>query len=95
MRANGASNRAILQLFVIEGLVIGALSWVGGLLLSLPISYLTSRQVGMVFTKEPLTYIYELRGPLFWLIIALIVAALASLLPARNVANLSVREMLA
>ena len=95
MRAIGASNAAILQIFVVEGMVIGALSWGAGLLLSSPISYLMSRRIGMVFAKQPLTYVYDPRGPIFWLLIVLAVAALASLVPARNAANLSVRETLA
>ncbi|MEZ4864010.1 MAG: FtsX-like permease family protein [Caldilineaceae bacterium] len=95
MRAIGASNHAILQIFIVEGVIIGLISWVIGLLFSPLISYLMSRRIGMVFTKQPLTYIYDPRGPLFWLLIVILVAALASLAPARNAANLSVRETLA
>lgn len=95
MRAIGATTSSILQIFVIEGVIIGALSWVGGFFVSFPISYLMSIQIGMVFAKQPLTYIYDGRGPLFWLIIVMAVAAIASLVPARNAANLLVRETLA
>lgn len=95
MRAVGASTRDILQIFVVEGVVIGLISWVAGLLLSPPISYAMSYRVGMTFTKQPLTYIYDPRGPLFWFVIVIVVSALASLIPARNAAELSVRETLA
>jgi len=95
MRAIGATTQSILQIFVIEGVIIGALSWVGGFILSFPISYLMSIQIGMVFTKQPLTYIYNESGPFLWLLIVLGVAALASLVPANNAANLLVRETLA
>lgn len=95
MRAIGATTASILQIFVIEGMIIGALSWIGGLLASFPISYLMSIRIGMVFTKQPLTYIYDERGPFLWLFIVLMVAALASLVPANNAANLLVRETLA
>jgi putative ABC transport system permease protein len=94
MRAIGASNQAVLQIFVVEGVVIGLLSWVGALLLSLPISRLLGWRIGMTFAKLPLTYIYDLRAPLLWLVIVAVVAALASLLPARNAAHLAVRETL-
>jgi putative ABC transport system permease protein len=95
MRAIGATTPSILQIFVIEGVLIGALSWVGGLVASFPISYLMSVRIGMVFAKQPLTYIYDGWGPVFWLVIVMGVAALASLVPARNAANLLVRETLA
>ncbi len=95
MRAIGATTASILQIFVIEGVIIGALSWVGGLLASFPISYLMSIQIGMTFAKQPLTYIYDGRGPFMWLAIVMTVAAVASLVPARNAANLLVRETLA
>jgi putative ABC transport system permease protein len=95
MRAVGASTEDILQIFVVEGVVIGLISWVAGLLLSPPISYAMSYRIGMTFTKQPLTYVYDPRGPLFWFIIVIVVSALASLVPARNAAGLSVRETLA
>lgn len=95
MRAIGASNQTILQIFVIEGMIIGGLSWIGALLFSFPISYLMSYRIGMVFTKQPLTYIYDPLGPFFWFFLVLIIAALASILPAQNAANLRVRETLA
>ncbi|MEZ4729529.1 MAG: ABC transporter permease [Caldilineaceae bacterium] len=95
MRAVGAATEDILQIFVVEGVVIGLISWVAGFFLSLPISYAMSYRVGMTFTKQPLTYIYDPRGPLFWFMIVIAVSALASLVPARNAAELSVRETLA
>ncbi len=95
MRAIGATTASILQIFVIEGVIIGALSWLGGLVASFPISYLMSVRIGMIFAKQPLTYIYDGRGPVFWLLIVMAVAAVASLVPARNAANLLVRETLA
>jgi putative ABC transport system permease protein len=49
----------------------------------------------MNFAKLPLTYIFDLRALPLWLLIAVTVAALASLVPARSAARLSVRETLA
>jgi putative ABC transport system permease protein len=95
MRAIGASTPAVLQIFLVEGIVIGIISWLGALVVSQPLSRVWSHVVGMTFAKLPLTYVFDLRAPLFWLLIVVIVSALASLLPARNAANLSVRETLA
>ena len=95
MRAIGASTHSILQIFVAEGVAIGAISWVGALILSQPMSRLMSRTVGMTFAQLPLSYTFDFLAPVWWLIIVLTVSALASLIPARNAANLTVRDTLA
>jgi putative ABC transport system permease protein len=95
MRAVGASDGAVLKIFVVEGLFIGLLSWLAGVLLSLPISKLLSDVVGVAFLDEALIYTFSLRGALLWLGLVLVLAGLASLLPAWNAARLTVREVLA
>ena len=95
MRAIGASTPTVLQIFVIEGIVVGLLSWLGGLLLSFPISRLLGWRIGMTLLQWPLSYVYDLRAPLIWLVVVVCIAALASLIPARNAASLRVRETLA
>jgi putative ABC transport system permease protein len=95
LRAIGASNRSVLQIFVVEGVVIGVLSWLGALVLSQPISRALGWRIGMTFARLPLDFVYDLRAPLFWLVIVIVVAALASLLPAYNASRISVRETLA
>jgi putative ABC transport system permease protein len=95
MRAIGASDTTIIRIFVVEGVLISVLSWAVAILLSQPMSRVMSYTVGMNFAKSPLSYIYDLRAPLFWLAIIVAVAALASLIPARTAARISVRETLA
>jgi putative ABC transport system permease protein len=95
MRAIGASDRAVLRIFVLEGVVIGVMSWAGAIILSQPISRLISRQVGLAFLELPLHFQYNWLGPFLWLLIVIVISALASLLPAYNAARLSVRETLA
>ena len=95
MRAIGASDGAVLRIFVVEGIIIGALSWVGGILLSQPMSRLMSRQIGMAFLERPLNFDYNWFGPLYWLAIVVVISAVASLLPAYTAARLSVRETIA
>jgi putative ABC transport system permease protein len=51
--------------------------------------------VGMNFAKLPLAYVFDLRALPLWLLIAIVVSALSSLIPARAAARLSVRETLA
>jgi putative ABC transport system permease protein len=94
MRAIGASDGAVLRIFVIEAICIGVLSWPISAVLALPISKVLSTIVGEEFTGAPLRYTFSLSGALFWLVLVGILAALASLLPAWNATRLSVREVL-
>jgi putative ABC transport system permease protein len=54
-----------------------------------------SRQLGLQLLNQPLTYDYALYAVLLWLVIVTLVATLASYVPARNAARLTVREVLA
>jgi putative ABC transport system permease protein len=95
MRAIGASDRAVVRLFVLEGVVISVIAWAGAIVLSQPMSRIMSYAVGMNFAQLPLTYVFDLRALPLWLFIAIVVSALSSLIPARAAARLSVRETLA
>jgi putative ABC transport system permease protein len=94
MRAVGAGDRDILQLVMVEGVMIGCLSWVMGLVLALPVSKFMSDQVGILFIQSPLTFRFSAVGALIWLVVILVVSALATWWPARNASRVSVRESL-
>jgi putative ABC transport system permease protein len=94
MRAIGASNTSVVQVFVVEGIIIGTLSWLLGTILSLPLSRGLSHLVGMAFLKVPLDYKFSIAGVFIWLAIIILISTLASLLPAYKAARLSVREIL-
>jgi putative ABC transport system permease protein len=95
MRSIGAQNRAIFQLVVAEGMLIGLISWGLGALVSLPVARLLNRLVGVAMLNVPLRFVFSVDGLLIWLIAVLILSALASLVPARNAVRLAVREILA
>lgn len=95
MRAIGASTQSILRIFVLEGMVIGVLSWVMALLLAQVMARLMSLAVGWVFAKLPLLFVFDLAAPFLWLLLVVGVAAGASLAPAWNAARLRVAETLA
>ncbi len=95
MRAIGASDGAILQLVIVEGMLIGSISWVLGALLAVPIGYLLNNVVGIAFLQSPLRYVFSMDGFLVWLAGVLVLSALASALPARNASRLTIREVLA
>ena len=56
LRAVGASDRSVLTIFLVEGVLIGALSWAIGVVVSVPISKLLSDALGLVFADRPLSY---------------------------------------
>jgi putative ABC transport system permease protein len=95
MRAIGASDGLVLKIFMVEGIFIGGLSWLMGTAAALPISKLLSNAVGLAFIDTPLSFTFSTTGALIWLGIALILAAVASFLPAWNASRLTVREVLA
>jgi putative ABC transport system permease protein len=95
LRAVGASDSAVLRIFLTEGMLIGALSWATGALVAIPISKLLADALGNVFIRRPLAYAYSLEGTLLWIAIVLALATAASLLPAWRASRLAVREVLA
>lgn len=95
MRAVGASDFSVLRIVLVEGVFVGILSWLVGALSAYPIGRLLSDAVGVAFLESPLTYVFSTNGAIGWLIAILIIAALASFLPARSASKLSVRQTLA
>ena len=95
MRAIGASNGDIQQIVVLEGIMIGIVSWVMGIVLSIPITYALNYGVGVSMFQSPLDFVFGIQGIIAWLVGVLILASLASLLPAWNASRLTIREVLA
>lgn len=94
MRAIGASDEALLQIVIAEGVLIGLLSWLAGVALALPLGKLLSDAVGAQFLQVSLSYTFSGQGALIWLALVIMLAALASYLPAQRAARLTVREVL-
>jgi len=95
MRAIGAADGAVAQVFIVEGIVIGLLSWLFGAVLAIPMGQLFSQAIGQGFVQTSLTNVYSMEGVSLWLAVVLLVSALASFLPARNASRLTVRDVLA
>jgi len=95
MRAIGASDRKIMTLVMVEGLIIGLISWFAGSLLAFPISYQLSSIVSLAIFKVPGNFALTANGFIIWLAAVLLLSVLASVLPARNAARLTIREVLA
>lgn len=95
MRAIGASDGGVQQIFLVEGLIIGLISWVLSVAGSVLPTALLDEMVGVRFLKAPMALTLTLGGVLTWLIIVVATAALSCYLPARNASQTGVRELLA
>jgi putative ABC transport system permease protein len=95
LRAIGASNFSVRQIVLVEGVVIGVLSWTIGMLISLPISSFMSEQLGLALIDIPLVFQYSIGAAVSWFFVLQGVALVASLGPARNAVRLTIREVLA
>jgi putative ABC transport system permease protein len=95
MRAYGASSKMISRIVIIEGLLIGMMSWILAIGLSLPISDYLARTVGLSFMDYPMTAITSLGGILAWALLVIVISIVASLFPALRAVRLTVTEVLA
>ena len=94
MRSIGAVDKVIMRMVILEGVVIGGISWLLGALLSFPITYMLASIVSLAVFNSPIDTKITWDGYLLWLIVVLVLSAIASILPARNAARLTIREVL-
>ncbi|MBK8432937.1 MAG: FtsX-like permease family protein [Chloroflexi bacterium] len=94
MRAIGASDAAVLRIILLEGGIIGLLSWVIGGLIAIPASRALSKQVGLLLLNAEPNYIFSIPGTILWLVIVILLSVVASYLPARSASRVTVREVL-
>jgi putative ABC transport system permease protein len=95
LRAIGARNRGVAWVFIREGIAIGVLSWLASSAFAYPLGKALSDAVGTAVLGAPLSFSYSIAGVLLWLVLVVILSALASFLPSRNASRLTVREVLA
>ncbi|MFN2173441.1 MAG: FtsX-like permease family protein [Candidatus Promineifilaceae bacterium] len=94
MRAIGAVDLSIMASVIIEGATIGFISWVLGGILAFPFSILLLELMAVAFST-PVEPVFTPRGYIIWLGVVLVLSVIASVLPARNAARLTIREVLA
>jgi putative ABC transport system permease protein len=94
LRAIGASDKAVMRLVMIEGLLIGMMSWIFGVILSFPIGNLMANAVNLALFGAPAGVTITLMGDFLWLLVVTVLSVLASVGPARNATRLTIREVL-
>jgi putative ABC transport system permease protein len=95
MRAIGADDHAVMRTVIAEGIVIGMISFGLAVILSIPFTYLLSTIVSLAVFQSPIQVVFTFLGYAIWLGLVLVLSAIASILPARNAARLTIREVLA
>ncbi|NTU83870.1 MAG: FtsX-like permease family protein [Chloroflexales bacterium] len=95
LRAIGAGDWAILRLVLVEGVLIGVLSWVIGAMLALPVGLLMNKGIEFAFDAEGIySFVVSYEGVALWLAIVVCLASLASFLPARSASRMTIRDVL-
>jgi putative ABC transport system permease protein len=95
MRSIGAVDSVIMRTVILEGVVIGGISWLIGSMLSIPFTYMLSGIISLAIFGSPIQVNFTATGFIIWLLVVLALSAVASILPARNAARLTIREVLA
>jgi len=95
MRAIGGSNRAIITIVLVEGIVIGLISWLLASVVALPISKQLADVMFQIIFDHSADVVFTLSGNFIWLGIVLVLSILAGSVPAFNASRLTIREVLA
>ena len=95
MRTIGARSGVVMRSVIGEGLLIGWLSWLIAIVLSLPLSLGIGMLIGNLAFRSPLPLIVALPGLALWFGLVTVGAIIASAYPARQAAQLTIRETLA
>ena len=95
IRVVGGVKKVIFEIVVVEGIFVGFLSWLIGAVLAFPLSLGLNYILGLTLLRVPLIHIFPLWGIFLWLAVIIVLAIIASLIPARNAARISIRETLA
>ncbi|MCL4300117.1 MAG: FtsX-like permease family protein [Anaerolineae bacterium] len=95
MRAIGARSRTIMGMFMMEGILQGLFSWLVAVPISIAAAASLAQLLGQAMFDANLDYQYNYQAVLIWLGVILIISSLASILPARNATQISVRDSLA
>ncbi len=95
LRAIGATPRVVWLMVVVEGLVIGVLSWTIAALLAWPVSKLLGDVLVRAMLRGGVDFEFEPLGLLIWFIVSISVSAAGSFIPAWKASRATVREALA
>ena len=94
MRTIGARSSTVLHNVISEGLLIGLMSWIIAIPLSIPLSSGVDYFMGNLAFLSPLPLILSPMGLVIWLLVIGFGSIVASAFPARRASQLTIRETL-
>ncbi len=94
MRAIGAPGRVVAGQFIGEGVILGWLSWLLAIPLSIPVGRIVVGRLSELMKTE-LVFQFSVQGVLVWFLLISILSVLASWFPAQKANQTSVKESLA
>ena len=95
MRAIGAVDFEIMKSVVIEGVTIGLITWVLAIGVSFPISNILLKIISDSMMGSTMDLTFTPFGIYLWLGVVILLSIIASVIPARNAARLTINEVLA
>ncbi len=95
MRTIGAVDLVIMRSVIVEGLVIGLLTWLLAIGLAFPVSFLLLKIIGKAMMDSTLALTFTPIGIFLWLGVVIVLVVFASIVPARKAARLTINEVLA
>ena len=95
MRTIGAVDFVVMQSVIIEALVIGLITWLLAIGISFPISKALLQIIGQTMAGSSFAFIFTSLGLFIWLGVIVVLSIIASMMPARNAARLTINEVLA
>lgn len=95
MRSIGATNRKLNKTIVFEGVLLGIIAWIFGVIISLPLTMIANSMLGDLLFTTPMDFKVSIIGILFWLMVSIISSCVASIMPCRKLNKMITREILA
>jgi putative ABC transport system permease protein len=75
-------------------MMIGLISWAVAIPCSIPLAIWLGDSLGISLLARPLDYIFSLPAVLMWLALMTMISVIASIIPAQNAAQLTIRDAL-
>ena len=94
LRSLGAQNGVVRRVIILEGLVIGLISWALAVPCSIPLAIWLGNSLGVSLLARPLDYIFSVPAVLMWLGLMIVISVVASIIPAQSAARLTIRDAL-
>src|SRR5258706_4610136 len=94
LRSLGAQNGVVRKVVIVEGLVIGLISWAASIPFSIPMAIWLGNSLGNSLLARPLDYVFSWPALLIWLALVIVLSIIASIIPAVNAARLTIRDAL-